>query len=112
MTFRFHRRFRILPGVHLNVGKTGTSWSIGRRGFTVNVRKGHVTRTIGIPGTGMSWRSDVTPHPAPPHLEHRPDLPEVVTSPRPAGQPHAGWGALFVLVAVVALALIIAASHP
>jgi hypothetical protein len=72
----------------------------------VNVRKGHVTRTIGIPGTGMSWRSDITPHPAR-HLEQPIDrTPGVVPPARPAGQPHTGWGALFVLLAIVALALI------
>lgn len=60
MSLRFRRTISLLPGVRLNVSKTGVSWSVGRPGATVNVGKNGVTRTIGIPGTGISDRTRIT----------------------------------------------------
>jgi hypothetical protein len=61
----------------------------------------------------MSWRSDITPHPTPLHLEEHADRTQAIAPVgRPVGEPHAGWGALFVLVAIVALALILGVGHP
>jgi len=57
MGFRFRKTIRILPGVRLNVSKTGISTSIGGRGATVNVGKRGVRGTIGIPGSGLSYSS-------------------------------------------------------
>lgn len=55
MGLRFRRRFTIIPGIRLNVSKSGVSASIARRGawFTFG-RKGTRT-TLGIPGTGLSY---------------------------------------------------------
>lgn len=53
--FRVRRRIKILPGVHLNLGKTGVTTSIGGKGLTVNLGKRKTTTTVGIPGTGMSY---------------------------------------------------------
>lgn len=61
MGFRFRRSVKIAPGIRWNFSKTGTSWSVGGRGFTTNFRKGRITRTVGIPGTGVSFRQDLTP---------------------------------------------------
>ena len=70
MAFRFHKTIRILPGIRLNVSKTGTSVSVGGRGASINIGKRGVTRTIGIPGTGISHRQRIgrphTDHPAAP----------------------------------------------
>jgi len=55
MSFRFWRRIKILPGVTLNLSKTGGSLSFGPRGakFTVGP---HGRRTsVGIPGTGLFY---------------------------------------------------------
>lgn len=67
MALRFRRTISIIPGVRLNVSKTGVSVSAGVPGATVNVGKDGVTRTIGIPGTGLSDRAkvDVTTTDAP-----------------------------------------------
>lgn len=57
MGFRFQKRIRIFPGVYINLSKSGVSTSLGGHGATVNV--GHDGRrmiTLGIPGTGMSYR--------------------------------------------------------
>lgn len=55
MGWRFRRRVKVAPGVWANVGKRGTSWSFGGRGYTVNVGKRGVRRTISLPGTGLSY---------------------------------------------------------
>ena len=56
MGFRFRRRIKIFPGVHLNVGKKGfTSLSIGRRGAQLTFNKEGMRSTVGIPGTGLSY---------------------------------------------------------
>lgn len=56
MSFRFQRRIKILPGLRLNVSKTGISWTVGTRGAGINVRDGKLTGNVGIPGTGLSYR--------------------------------------------------------
>ena len=55
MGFRFRSSINILPGVRLNVSKSGMSTSIGTRGATVNIGKRGVRGTVGIPGTGISY---------------------------------------------------------
>ena len=53
---RFQKRVSVLPGVKINLSKSGASTSIGGKGASVNL--GLKTRTInlGIPGTGLSYR--------------------------------------------------------
>lgn len=60
MSFRFSKRFKIAPGITLNVGKRGISTTIGPRGASVNLGKKGVYLNSSIPGTGMSWRTKVT----------------------------------------------------
>lgn len=61
MPFRFRQTIRLLPGIRLNLSKTGASLSLGRRGATVNInRHGHKT-TVGLPGSGMSYETERTP---------------------------------------------------
>lgn len=55
MGFRFHRRIKLFSGVHLNIGKTGVSTSIGRPGASVNFGKAGTRTTLGVPGTGVSY---------------------------------------------------------
>jgi len=56
MGFRFRRSFKIVPGVRLNVSKSGLSASIGRPGATLNVGGKRGARvTVGLPGTGLSY---------------------------------------------------------
>ncbi len=54
MGFRFSKRIKIIPGVSLNLSKSGVSVSAGVRGAKVTVGKNGVRQTIGIPGTGIS----------------------------------------------------------
>jgi hypothetical protein len=56
MGFRFQKRIRIFKGLTLNLSKSGTSWTVGGRGASVNLKDGKATGTVGIPGTGLSYR--------------------------------------------------------
>ena len=55
MPFRFRKRIRLLPGVWLNVGKSGVSTSVGGKGITVNLGKRGTRTTVSVPGTGLSY---------------------------------------------------------
>lgn len=58
MGFRIRKTIKILPGVKVNISKSGISTSIGGPGATVNIKRGRKTKTtIGIPGTGLSHTS-------------------------------------------------------
>lgn len=56
MGFRFSKRIRIFKGLSINFSKTGTSFTVGGRGATLNVRGDKVTGSVGLPGTGISYR--------------------------------------------------------
>ena len=55
MGLRFRRSVKIIPGVRLNFSKSGTSLSLGGRGFTTNISKRGTKTTVGLPGTGISY---------------------------------------------------------
>jgi Protein of unknown function (DUF4236) len=57
---RFRKSIGILPGVKLNVSKTGVSTSLGGHGATMNIGTRNRTATIGIPGTGLSYRAPLS----------------------------------------------------
>lgn len=57
---RFWFSRKIAPGIRLNVGKTGPSITFGPRGLKVTIGHGRIRKTVGIPGTGLSW-TEVTP---------------------------------------------------
>jgi len=55
MGFRFRRTFSLSPGLRLNVSKSGLSTSVGVRGAHITLGHGQVRKTVGIPGTGLSY---------------------------------------------------------
>ncbi len=95
MGWRFRQSFKIIPGVKLNLSKSGLSCSVGGAPFTLNVGQRGVMGTASIPGTGISFRQhlgSVTPHEPnsaiPPHLIHESfPSPAPVPSPRPGPVP-------------------------
>ena len=54
--FRFRKVIPLGRFLRINVSKTGTSLSVGRPGATVNVRKDRVDGTVGLPGSGLSYK--------------------------------------------------------
>jgi uncharacterized protein DUF4236 len=57
MGFRFRKRIRLGKGVYLNLGKKGSSLSIGGRSSTMNISKRGVRNTLRVPGTGISYQT-------------------------------------------------------
>lgn len=55
MGLRFQKRIKIIPGVTLNLSKSGVSLSVGPRGAKINIGSEGVRGTVGIPGTGVSY---------------------------------------------------------
>ena len=55
MGLRLFRRIKIAPGITLNLSKSGLSASAGVRGARVTLVPRGVRRTVGIPGTGISY---------------------------------------------------------
>jgi hypothetical protein len=55
MGWRFQRRKKLLPGLTLNLGKRGASFSAGPRGAKVNVGRRGAHATVSLRGTGLSY---------------------------------------------------------
>jgi hypothetical protein len=74
MGWRFRHSFKIIPGVRLNLSKSGLSCSVGAAPFTVNVGQRGIYGTASLPGTGISYRQHIgsgathKPDTLPPHL--------------------------------------------
>lgn len=60
MGLRFQKRIRLFKGLTINLSKTGTSWTIGGPGASINLKDGKATGNVGIPGTGLSYRRKLT----------------------------------------------------
>ena len=88
MGLRFRRRISILPGLRLNVSKSGMSTSIGRRGLWVTYGRARTRTTVGLPGSGLSYT----------HFSKTPSA-----SPARSGTAWWLWIALFVAIAVSAV---------
>jgi hypothetical protein len=56
MSWRFRKSFTVIPGLRLNLSKSGLSASIGGAPFTLNVGPRGLMGTASIPGTGLSYR--------------------------------------------------------
>ena len=52
---RFGRRFRIGPGLTMNLSKSGVSWTVRLGPVSWNFGKRGTRRTIDLPGRGLSW---------------------------------------------------------
>jgi len=61
MSAYFRKSFKVAPGVHINLSKRGTGVSFGTRGAHVSLSPtGRITKTVGIPGTGIYYRDVAT----------------------------------------------------
>ena len=57
MGFRFRKTITLAPGLRLNLGTRGASLSAGPRGASVTFGRNGVFGNVGIPGTGISYRT-------------------------------------------------------
>ena len=61
MATRYRKSVKIAPGVKLNVGKKSVGLSVGTRGAHISANSsGRVTKTVGIPGSGLSYTTSKT----------------------------------------------------
>jgi tetratricopeptide (TPR) repeat protein len=58
MGFRFFKRLNILPGVQLNLSKSGGSVSIGPQGAKLTLGSSGGRVTFGMPGTGLFYTTN------------------------------------------------------
>lgn len=70
MALFFRKRIKILPGVTLNLSKSGVSATVGRKGASVSVGKRGTYLNAGLPGTGIYSRTRLDK----PAGRRRPDL--------------------------------------
>lgn len=59
MGFRFRRTVKLLPGVRLNLSRSGVSTTVGVRGASVTVGKKGTYANVGLPGSGVSYRTRI-----------------------------------------------------
>ncbi|NUU19043.1 DUF4236 domain-containing protein [Cellulomonas humilata] len=61
MGFRARKSFKVMPGVRMTVTPRGVSTSVGVRGARVSAHSsGRVTRSVGIPGSGVSYTTSTS----------------------------------------------------
>jgi len=102
MGFRFRRSFSLIPGVRLNVSKSGVSTSVGRRGLFFTMGPRGTRTTVGIPGTGLSYTEQSAASP-PRQVDGKPPQP---IEPLDPGD-RADWPMRIVLT-LAAICLIVA----
>lgn len=57
MGWRFRKTVKILPGVRLNISRSGIGTTLGPNGASINLGNRGTRITVGIPGTGISHSS-------------------------------------------------------
>lgn len=107
-SFRFRRSVRIAPGVRLNINKRSVGVSAGLRGARVSVNSdGRSTRSVGIPGTGLYYRSQTGPSRASSRRVAVGSDGQTVLSPTRLVASTIGWLTLLIFV----IAILNGASH-
>jgi hypothetical protein len=77
MAIRFNRRFGIVPGVRLNLGKRGASIGLGKRGAWLTIGRKGIHTSIGLPGTGLYW-TEQTPWQKTSTPTNQPSIPSII----------------------------------
>jgi hypothetical protein len=57
MGLRFRKTITLAPGLRLNLGARGASLSAGPRGASITFGRNGLFGNVGIPGTGLSYRT-------------------------------------------------------
>ena len=100
MGLRFQRRIKVLPGVRINLSKSGVGFSVGGRGAHIGITaRGQRYTSIGMPGTGVSWRE----------YQHKPAARQCdLCAP---GHVHIAPAVPILLLAVVAIILLVSLAR-
>lgn len=103
MGWRFRRSIKIFPGIRLNLSRSGVSTSVGVRGAHVTIGHGQVRKTVGIPGTGLSYSATQSTHHA--HQEARSEgETQPVTVSLSKGRAWRGWVWIALIFAMIVIA--------
>lgn len=62
MGFKFRKRIKVMPGLTINLSKSGISTTVGTKGLSVNLGKKGAYLNTGIPGTGIYNREKLAPN--------------------------------------------------
>lgn len=68
MGLRFSKRIPLVPGLRVNLSRSGASLSLGHRGGWLTIGPRGTRATVGLPGSGLSYS---TPVEAGLHLGHQ-----------------------------------------
>ena len=60
MGWRFRKRIKILPGIHINISKSGISANVGIKGASVTFGSNGTYVNTGFPGTGLYRRDRIS----------------------------------------------------
>ena len=60
MGWRYRKRIKILPGIHINISKSGISTNVGVKGASVTFGPKGTYVNSGLPGTGLYRRDKVS----------------------------------------------------
>ncbi|MCL4867471.1 MAG: DUF4236 domain-containing protein [Anaerolineae bacterium] len=60
MAIRFRKSIKLLPGMRLNLSKSGLSLTLGGKGLTFNLGKTGAYANVDLPGTGLAYRTRLT----------------------------------------------------
>ena len=90
MSLRYRKSLKLLPGVRVNLSKSGISTTIGPKGASVNIGKKGTYLNTGVPGTGLYDRTKIS-----------------APQPRPARSSNAGPALYVVLIMVVVIGLVL-----
>lgn len=93
MAVQVRKSIQLMPGVRMNISKSGVGYSVGGKGYRVtHAANGRITRTISIPGTGI--RDVTTIRPATrrtrPAAQPSARVTAAATQPRPVAPPRPG----------------------
>lgn len=103
MGMSFRKSFKIAPGVKFNINKKSVGMTFGTKGahYTIN-SKGTRTKSVGIPGTGLSYADVKNP-------ERRSSAPQGEgQGPTRTGNGHGrGFGCLSFILIILAIASIV-----
>jgi Protein of unknown function (DUF4236) len=84
---RYRRTVKIIPHLlHLHIAKTGVSLSVGRPPFTINFGRRGTMLTTSVPGSGLSYRTQIKNTAGNAARKHSPEV---------------GWGCLVVMLAAL-----------
>lgn len=92
MGFRFRKSIKLLPGLRVNLSKSGASLTVGKAGACVNVSARGTRATVGLPGTGLSYSTRVGKKKA--SARPAPAIEGTLQTVSPVRKPVSLWGIL------------------